>query len=376
MKVLHVIAGMRPEDGGTAYCVPQMAMAQKLAGLDVGIAYFAADELTREVQEAANAGVAMHPFRGSFSRLNRVMFSLDMLFRLERIAKGYDVLMVHLDWVFPVWWGAHVARKLGKPYIMMPHGNISPSAMKNGTWKKCLVGPLDRHAMKKATAVWTTSPMEREWSKKYVQDVKVDVMPIGLDTLHYVVSREKPCGKKILLFIGRISAIKGLDILAEAWRRVTREGARAWKLVIAGPDDRGYFAKMERLFGRMCPEGSYELCPAVYGKAKVELLRDASAFVLSSRSENWSVTISEAMASGLPVICTKGTPWTCIPELGAGWRTEISADGLADAILEMMGRSDEELHEMGLRGRKWVQEHLDWSQVGAAMKGKLEALLK
>ena len=175
----------------------------------------------------------------------------------------------------------------------------------------------------------------------------------------------------MLLFLSRISAIKGLDMLAEAWREAWEPG---WKLVVAGPDDRGHLLKMRRLYAQRCPEGSYAFRPAVYGAAKAKLLRESSAFVLPSRSENWSVSISEAMASGLPVICTMGAPWSCIPEIGAGWRTEISAAGLRDALREMMALSADDLHEMGLKGRKWVTENLDWNQVGVLMREKLVAL--
>jgi glycosyltransferase involved in cell wall biosynthesis len=254
---------------------------------------------------------------------------------------------------------------------MLPHGCISPNAMKNATWKKWLVGPLDRFALRRAAAVWTTSKLESEWVKWYVSEAKVDMVPFGLDTEMYSPSKVKCPGDKILLFMSRISAIKALDMLADAWREVWEPG---WKLVMVGPDDRGHLAKMKRYFAQRCPEGSYEFHDAVYGEPKVKLLSEATAFVLPSKSENWSVSISEALASGLPVICTKGAPWKCIEEIGAGWWTEISKEGLAKALSEMMSLPDEKLHEMGLRGREWVKANLDWSKVGEMMREKIAAL--
>ena len=221
--------------------------------------------------------------------------------------------------------------------------------------------------------MWATSPMEAHWVNWYVKDAKTDIVPMGLDTSKYSPFAKKAKGDKILLFMSRISAIKALDMLAEAWRDTWRPG---WKLVIVGPDDRGHVLKMKRLYAHTCPQGSYEFQDALYGEAKARKLSEATAFVLPSRSENWSVSISEAMASGLPVICTKGAPWACIPRIGAGWRTEISVDGLKTAIEEMMGKSEAELHEMGLRGMKWVRENLDWKSVGMTMRTKMEMLLR
>jgi len=240
-------------------------------------------------------------------------------------------------------------------------------------WKKRLVGPLDRYAMRRAAVICTTSPVEAEWVLKYMPEAKVDVIPLGLDTSLYSSSRKKSPGDKILLFLSRISPIKALDMLADAWSEVWQPG---WKLLMVGPDDRGHLAKMKKYFASKCSEGSFAFRSAAYGEVKARILRDATAFVLPSRSENWSVSISEAMASGLPVICTKGAPWECIPQIGAGWRTEISAEGLKKGLKEMMAKSDDELHEMGLRGMKWVQANLDWKSIGDLMKQKLEGLVR
>ncbi len=373
VRVLHVIPSLRQEDGGPATSVPHTAMAQVFVGMKVGIAYFGASDLTDAALEAEKYGVNMHPFKGSHSRWNRVKFSLDFMLHFGRTIKEYDLVVTHLNWMLPIWWATHVARVLHKPYIMMPRGCISPNAMKNGTWKKSLVGPLDRYAIRRAAAVWTTSPMEANWVRKYVKEAKVDILPMGLNTSLYSISREKPAGDRILLFMSRISAIKALDMLAEAWKEVWKSG---WRLVIVGPDDRGYLGRMKRLYAQTCPEGSYEFRDAMYGEEKAKILREATAFVLPSRSENWSVSISEAMASGLPVICTKGAPWGVIPEIGAGWQTEISTEGLKGALIEMMAKSDEELHEMGLRGMKWVQDNLDWKSVGVTMKEKMEVIAR
>jgi len=73
------------------------------------------------------------------------------------------------------------------------------------------------------------------------------------------------------------------------------------------------------------------------------------------------------MASGLPVICTKGAPWRCLETAGAGWWCDVSVDGLEGALRELMACSDEQRRAMGRRARAWVEENLDWGKIGARM---------
>ena len=379
MKVLSVVQSLLEMCGGPSECVPRIALALKAAGAEVGIAYcdYKIGNLSSMSEEAFAAGVRRHAFAGRLSVVNPLDISLDFMRRLEDVAKDYDVVIVNVLWRFPTWWAAHVARKLGKPYVIMPHGGMLPNAMKHSRLSKAIIGTLDRYAMRKAVSVWATSPLEYESVKKYVPCAHVDIVPLGLDTSLYMTSKTKPHGDKVLLFLSRISEIKALDMLTEAWAEVIgseRAGSRGWKLVIAGPDQWGYLAKIKRFYLEHCPEGSYEFRDAVYGEDKLRLLRDATAFVLPSKSENWSVSITEAMASGLPVICTKGAPWGIIPEIGAGWRTEISVAGLKAALVALMSLSADALHEMGLKGRKWVVDNLDWNKVGVMMKEKLSQL--
>ncbi|MEZ5591148.1 MAG: glycosyltransferase [Gammaproteobacteria bacterium] len=49
------------------------------------------------------------------------------------------------------------------------------------------------------------------------------------------------------------------------------------------------------------------------------MLESADLFVLPSFSENFGVVIAEALAHGVPVITTRGTPWKGLLQHGCGW---------------------------------------------------------
>ena len=377
MRILHVVPTMKRAGGGPSESVPMTAMAQLAACAQVGIAFLDEGERSLMVGRAEAAGVVLHAFKGGQPWYNRIGFSIDLLLNLRRIASVYDVLVIHANWLFPVWWAAHVARKLGKPYYMMPRGSFAPERLRISAWKKKLVGWLDRHYARHAAAVWATAESEAEGVRKYVPGVRTAVFPIGLDWEKYKVERKGGGGQRTLLFFSRISPIKGLDLLAEAWGRIqsnnqTNPNQTIWKLLIAGPDDRGYTEEIKKVFAAKCPAGSYEFRGPAYGEEKLRLLASADAFVLPTRNENWGNAVAEAMASGLPVVCTKGAPWECLETERAGRWVDISAEGIQKGIEDILALSDEERQAMGERGRKWVRENLDWTAIAKKMIKCLE----
>ena len=374
LKILHVVPALHKTGGGPSESVPMTAMAQLRAGLEVAIAFYDVGELSLKAEEAERAGVKLIRFRGARTRLNPVAFSWDLVRRFEAVARDYDVIHTHVQWMFPIWWAAHVAKKLKKPLVMMPRGSFAPARLRESAWKKKLVGWLDRQAAHYASVVWATSEGEAADVRKYVPGVKTEVFPIGLDVERYQVEKKGGGGQRTLLFLSRISPIKGLDLLAEAWTRIAQSNnlnnrtIEQWKLLIVGPDDRGYTEEIKKVFAEKCLEGNYEFRGPVYGEEKMKLLASADAFVLPTRNENWGIAVAEAMASGLPVICTKGAPWRCLETEKAGWWTDVSAEGLERALREMMSLLDETRIAMGARGRAWARANLDWAVIGSQMR--------
>lgn len=69
------------------------------------------------------------------------------------------------------------------------------------------------------------------------------------------------------------------------------------------------------------------------------------------------------MASGVPVVCTKGAPWQCLNECGAGKWVDVSINGITEGLEAVMSASDMERMDMGRKGREWIKENLDWGKI-------------
>ncbi len=103
-----------------------------------------------------------------------------------------------------------------------------------------------------------------------------------------------------VFYLGQWKAYKNLPILLEAFARVQRTHPNS-QLVIAGDDPRHPEVR-ERAVA--LPEGSVVLPGRLPESAVPDLYRGAAVVVLPSRAEGFGLPVIEAMACGVPVICS------------------------------------------------------------------------
>jgi glycosyltransferase involved in cell wall biosynthesis len=186
------------------------------------------------------------------------------------------------------------------------------------------------------------------------------------------------------LFLGRIHPVKGLLNLVNAWASLSagrpasgtlRATNGEWKMVIAGGDENGHRAELEAAIRARGLERSFEFAGPIRGEAKWKLYQEADLFILPSHSENFGLVVAEALACGVPVITTRGTPWEELPAQSCGWWVEPSMDALAGALREAFSISDAERAEMGERGRRLIESKYTWPRVAEQMKLVYEWML-
>ena len=364
MKILHVISSVYKEGGGTSEVVPRLCRAQQEAGHQVVIATVDPDCEVSESARAAFAAGVIHRAWPHWRFPPTLAYSPGFRKGISALVRAADVVHLHGLWQSPGWIAAAECRRQKKPYVMMPHGFLDPERLKISRWKKRIAAIcFDRRDLKAAKAIVATSESEARGIRQYGLTNPIHIMPIGLDLEPFLPP--VPHKEKTLLYFSRMTPIKGLDMLAEAWARLAREvkdqgeGERRWKLLLVGPDDRGYAEEMKKLYAAKCPPGGYEFRGPVFGAEKYKLLASVDAMVLPTRSENWSIAIAEGMAAGLPVVCTKGAPWSC---LGENW-VDISVEGIETGLRRILSASDEERAAVGAANRAWVSQNLDWGSI-------------
>jgi glycosyltransferase involved in cell wall biosynthesis len=182
---------------------------------------------------------------------------------------------------------------------------------------------------------------------------RVRVIHNGIDLARYPC--RGPATEGPVTTVARLSPEKDVDTLLRAALRVAKQ-LPEFRLAIAG--DGPCRANLEQLRDDL---GLQQVVTFLGEISDVSgLLARSRLFVLPSRTEGISLTILEAMASGLPVVGTRvgGNPEVVADE--ATGRLVRSGDpaGLADAIVASLQDADES-RRMGLAGRRRVEQHFD-----------------
>ena len=167
-----------------------------------------------------------------------------------------------------------------------------------------------------------------------------------------------------LIFFGRIEYEKGIDVLIRAFKKVVATYPQCMlHMVGEGNYERTTraLAQSLHLSGNIHFHGWKKLADLQ------KMVGESTICVLPSRVESFGLSISEAMASGVPVISTNVA---AIPELITHNETGLlvqpdDPDGLGNAILYALGNG-EKMNAMAVNARHKIQSHFTWDKTARA----------
>jgi glycosyltransferase involved in cell wall biosynthesis len=360
VNLLHVVPHIDREASGPGYSVPLLCDALGRRGHEVVLATLARGA-------GGRSGAFEHrAFPPSFGQ-SRLGVSRAMRLGLARAARAADVVHSHGLWMMPNIYPAWAAAAAGRPLVVSPRGTLSAVARARSRGRKALVWRMgQRRAVLQAACLHATSEQEYADIRACGLSAPVAVIPNGVD-LPAARQARAPSDHRRLLYLGRIHPIKGLPDLLRAWAPLSARHPD-WELRLVGPDCDGHLAQLHRLAQELKLQ-RIAFAPAAYGEAKTAEYHAADAYVLPSHSENFAMSVAEALGHGLPVVATTGTPWAALAAKKAGWWTPATAAGLEHALGELMSLQAGALERMGERGRAWMANDFSWAQVGAQMEG-------
>lgn len=263
-------------------------------------------------------------------------------------ARGCDILHVHGSWRYHTRIAPLVARETGARFIIRPYGNWGiVSRSHKGIVKSMYWKLIEKRVAGAACAIHCASLKEEREIRTLNVSTRTIVVPNPIDdTLldktpdHDGLSAACPAINEFehcLLYMGRITFIKNLAALIEAFRVVARE-APTWHLMIAGnPEDAELALDLRRMVTAYGLDGRVSLPGMLVGGVKVAALRRADLFVQPSLHENFGVSAAEALLFGLPCVVSNGVALgDDIETANAGAQCGTTSDSIGAALRRLM----------------------------------------
>ena len=391
MKVLHVIPNLAARTGGPPVAVVESSLALQRCGVESTV--FATD-----MAEAASApsharvdaadlprgadvlDLRLFPARAPY----RLAFSPELWGALRREAKNYDVVHIHSLFLFPQFAAYRGARGGGVPYVVSPRGALDPYLRARSRPVKLIADALwQRDMLRGASALHVTSDEEARLTGDIAPGVPRDVIPNGIrwDDFQDLPSgqefRDRRLGGHdgpVLMYLGRLSHKKGLDVLVRAYAAVRRD-VPACRLAIVGPDDEGLQPALTALAAREGVAEGVTFTGMLRGRDKLAALAAADVWALPSHSENFGIAVAETLAAGRAAVIAPGV--NIAPEIaaaGAAVVCDLDAEAFAAEIVALLGDGARR-EALGTAARAFARRY-DWSAVGpqlTAMYGRVAA---
>ncbi len=202
----------------------------------------------------------------------------------------------------------------------------------------------------------------RAWIDRGIDGARIQILPRGLDTALFHPSRRDPdfwkkhgvpADATVLLYVGRISKEKDLDMIVSAWSKMKRHST---SLAFVGD---GPYAKELRI---LLPDAIFTGYLA--GLELARAFASSDVFLFPSTTDTFGNVILEALASGVPcIVSDQGGPKDLIAHGKTGFITRaLDAEDFTRAVARLL--DDPALRQsMSTEAHRTVQDR-DWAEAG------------
>lgn len=305
-----------------------------------------------------------------FYRRHRVLrfgLGLRWLWRFARTLRRSRAEIVHMHtsghlgfWERSLY--GELSARLGRACVLHVHGgDFDHFLIAMPRWQRRFAS----RAFRRAAAVVIPSHAWRKHFTAWVAPERLYTVPNAIHVASFpAAGQASAAGPVRILFVGMLSARKGLDELCTALVQLVRDGVRGFEVdLLGGEEVLGDGKRYRTLYQEAGLTAWAHFHGLQAGAAKLEFYQRASIFVLPSRSESFGIANLEAMASGLPVISTRtgAIPEYIVSEVHGLLIEPGDAEALARALRRLI--EDPALRaRLGAAAREQAARY-DWSVV-------------
>ncbi|MDA1128510.1 MAG: glycosyltransferase [Chloroflexi bacterium] len=300
--------------------------------------------------------------------------------------EGLEYDVVHSHYWLSSWVGRELSQAIGAPHVVTFHTlGLIKMQSRAGEVEQTERPVVEAEVMASADRIIAFSAHERDaMARLYNADAnKVSLVPCGVDLSVFKPLDQRSVrdllglnGEKILLYVGRIEPLKGLDLLVEAAAQMdTGESVR---VIVVGADanDGQELGRVKQLAKERDLEDQIDFVGQVNHSDLPLYYNAADVCVMPSYYESFGLVALESMACGTPVVAARvgGLP-TIVQHGRTGYLKSWRCPETFANSLEMILSTDGLQQSMGEAARKRA-EGLGWDNVAAIMSDEYDSLIE
>ena len=305
--------------------------------------------------------------------------------RMKRIAEtllpAVDVVHLHEFRTLENLLVTPVAQSLGVPIVLSPHGTLDRSTGRGvfkSVWDRLLgsgVAARIDHVL--GLTGTELADIQSLWASfgSGTARTSFSIVPNGVHLHEFKSPPDTPDFRDryglgdapTVLYLGRLQARKGLDILVSAFRAANVKESR---LLIVGPDE-GMLASLRSL-----ADGDSRIVFTGYldGEDRIGALAASDIFALPATGEGQPLAALEAMAASLPLVLSPGCNMDEVAAAGAGYVVDPTVEAFAKTLRTLL--TDEEMRrKLGNKARQLVEERYSWDKIAERLEAVYTQLL-
>jgi L-malate glycosyltransferase len=317
------------------------------------VATFASDLDVRTVRALLECPVYLLPLRNTYN-----WSALQVARRIRGLIRDQRVQIVHTFFTTSDLWGGLIARLSGVPILVSSRRDMGIlRTNKHRLAYRLCAGMYDQvHAVCEEVREASIRQDGLDPSRVVTVHNGVDLDEIhAAPALDRTTLAELAGASHLIVSVGNVRRVKGMDVLIRAASGVCRKFPRAVFLIIGYISDPPYLEELKALSQSLGLQQNIRFLGLRHDV--VSLLKRCDLFCLLSRSEGHSNALLEAMACGLPCVVTRvgGNAEVAI-EGETGFLVPSEEPDLASERIIWLLDHPEMSKKMGERGRQIVEE--------------------
>jgi glycosyltransferase involved in cell wall biosynthesis len=386
MKILYVVSGFAPAWGLGGGVRVSYELSKEMASRGHDIVVYTTDILDHKSRINYRyknwEGVKTYYFKtiSNYLAKKQFNFSLKLIYLLYKNTKNFDLIHIHEYRTINGTFAAYFAKMNRVPYIIQPHGSLSTTVgMKR--LKKMFDFAFGYKVLKNAAKVIALNEIEfKEYEDRGIDSRKVCILPNGIDISKYEVLPPKGIFKskykinddeKIILFLGRINKIKGINTLVESFGNLSKQICNL-QLVIAGPDNNGFVTSLKKQVSDLKIEKRVLFTGPLYESDKLEAYVDADVVVYPSYFEIFGLVPLEAIMCGTPVIVTDNCGCSkYITESECGYLIKYGDAKDLETKIRLIIENNCKF-SIAKKGKKYIQSNLAYYKIAKDLEATYE----